>query len=79
MSALCRTPTPQHYCGLYEDSARGSRGSRGCKGSLEGVSSIHMIIFLDINTIKTHCTILTDMLPQTNCIEFKGSNIHFNL
>ena len=66
-------------CTLYEDSARGSRGSRGCKGSLEGVSSIHMIIFLDINTIKTHCTILTDMLPQTNCIEFKGSNIHFNL
>ena len=54
-------------------------GAIGASKSLEAPVIEPRPINLNINTIKPHYTILTDMLPQTNCIEFKGSNIHFNL
>jgi hypothetical protein len=54
-------------------------GAIGASKSLEAPVIEPRPINLNINTIKPHYTILTDMLPQINCIEFKGSNIHFNL
>jgi hypothetical protein len=64
---------------IYEPRIRGAIGAIGASKSLEAPVIEPRPINLNINTIKPHYTILTDMLPQTNCIEFKGSNIHFNL